>query len=85
LYNSVKRENTWSSLRKLKVPEYLVVKVKFMYSDFTGYVETTVGRSEWFKTSSGVSQRTKRKPILINALFMIIRICMSRIFVLSLF
>jgi hypothetical protein len=85
LYNSINRENIWSVLRRLKVLEYLLVEMKQMCSDCTDCVKITVGRSGWFKTSSGVSQKTRKKPILINAMFMIIGICICRIFIFCLF
>lgn len=85
LCNSINRENIWLVLRRLKALEYLLVEVKQMCSDCTDCVKTAIGRSWWFKTSSGVSQRTRRKPILINVMIMIIRICVCRVFIFSLF
>lgn len=32
------------------------------------------------QTNSGVNQRTRRKPVLINVMFMIIGICICRVF-----
>jgi hypothetical protein len=42
--------------------------VKLTYSDYTNYVKTELGRSEWFETSTGVKHGNVLLPIMFNAM-----------------
>jgi hypothetical protein len=60
------REKFCSSLRRLKVLEYLTGKVKLTHNDCTGSVKTELGRSEWFETGSEVRKGSILLPVLFN-------------------
>ena len=63
-YDSIPREHIWACLKKLKVRDSLIAKVKMLYEKTSSCVQVGCGLSDWFETKRGVQQGSALSPIL---------------------
>ena len=53
-------------MRKIGIPEYLIILIKNLYHKQEAHVRTMYGPTDWFQISKGVRKRCTLSPYLFN-------------------
>ncbi|XP_049714338.1 type 2 lactosamine alpha-2,3-sialyltransferase isoform X2 [Elephas maximus indicus] len=65
-FNCVDHNELWITLRRMGIPEHLIVLMRNLYMDQEAVVGTEQGDTDWFKVRKGVRQGCILSPYLFN-------------------
>jgi hypothetical protein len=65
-FNCVDHSRLWNALRRIGVPEQLIVLIKSLYMKQEAAVRTEYGNTEWFEVRKGVNTRVHPVSLLIQ-------------------
>ena len=65
-FDCVDHEKLWVTLRRMGIPEHLVVLIRNLYSGQEAIVRTEQGETQWFRIGKGVRQGCILSPYLFN-------------------